>query len=41
MDLLLRKLVETMVLPLFGCGVVTDVLLKKSKGQNSGWIVVC
>ncbi|MCL0049279.1 aquaporin family protein [Dehalococcoidia bacterium] len=24
----------------FGCGVVANVLLSKSKGENSGWIVV-
>ncbi|VBB05450.1 major intrinsic protein [Lucifera butyrica] len=30
----------TMVLIIFGCGVVANVLLKKSKGENSGWIVI-
>ncbi|MBS4053831.1 MAG: aquaporin family protein [Thermaerobacter sp.] len=30
----------TLVLILFGCGVVANVLLKKSKGENSGWIVI-
>lgn len=30
----------TMVLILFGDGVVANVLLKKSKGENSGWIAI-
>lgn len=30
----------TMVLILLGDGVVANVLLKKSKGENSGWIVI-
>ena len=30
----------TMILCLFGCGVVANVLLKKSKGENSGWMVI-
>jgi glycerol uptake facilitator protein len=30
----------TMVLILFGDGVVANVLLKKSKGENGGWIVI-
>lgn len=30
----------TMVLIIFGCGVVANVLLKNSKGENSGWIVI-
>ncbi len=30
----------TMVLILLGDGVVANVLLAKSKGQNSGWIVI-
>ena len=30
----------TLVLVLLGDGVVANVLLKKSKGENSGWIVV-
>jgi len=29
-----------MLLIIFGDGVVTNVLLNKSKGQNSGWIVI-
>lgn len=30
----------TLVLLLFGDGVVANVVLNKSKGQNSGWIVI-
>lgn len=30
----------TMVLLVFGDGVVANVLLKNSKGENSGWIVI-
>jgi glycerol uptake facilitator protein len=30
----------TMVLILFGDGVVANVLLKKSKGENGGWMVI-
>ena len=30
----------TMLLLIFGCGVVANVLLQKSKGHNSGWIVI-
>lgn len=34
------ELVGTMVLVTLGDGVVANVLLNKSKGQNSGWMVV-
>ena len=30
----------TLVLILLGDGVVANVLLKKTKGENSGWIVI-
>ena len=30
----------TLVLILLGDGAVANVLLKKSKGENSGWIVI-
>lgn len=30
----------TLVLVALGDGVVANVLLKKSKGENSGWIVI-
>lgn len=36
----LGELVGTMILVLLGDGVVANVLLGKSKGQNSGWIVI-
>ncbi len=34
------ELVGTLVLILLGDGVVANVLLKHSKGENSGWIVI-
>ena len=34
------ELIGTMILVLLGDGVVANVLLKKSKGENSGWIVI-
>jgi glycerol uptake facilitator protein len=40
MNIFLGELVGTMVLILLGDGVVANVLLNKSKGQNSGWIVI-
>ncbi len=40
MSVFLAELVGTMILTLFGCGVCANVLLEKSKGQNSGWIVI-
>jgi glycerol uptake facilitator protein len=36
----LGEFMGTLVLILLGDGVVANVLLKKSKGENSGWIVV-
>jgi glycerol uptake facilitator protein len=36
----LAEVVGTMLLVLLGDGVVANVLLNKSKGQNSGWIVI-
>jgi glycerol uptake facilitator protein len=36
----LGELLGTMILILLGNGVVANVLLNKSKGQNSGWIVI-
>jgi glycerol uptake facilitator protein len=30
----------TMLLIIFGCGVVANVVLHQSKGHNSGWIVI-
>ncbi|MER3480415.1 MAG: aquaporin [Meiothermus sp.] len=34
------ELLGTLILILFGNGVVANVLLSRSKGQNSGWIVI-
>jgi glycerol uptake facilitator protein len=34
------EFVGTMLLVLLGDGVVANVLLKKTKGENSGWIVI-
>jgi glycerol uptake facilitator protein len=36
----LGELIGTMMLIILGDGVVANVLLNKSKGQNSGWIVI-
>src|ERR1043166_8066002 len=36
----LAELLGTMILVLLGDGVVANVLLPRSKGQNAGWIVV-
>ncbi|MBZ5655071.1 MAG: aquaporin family protein [Acidobacteriia bacterium] len=36
----LGEFMGTLVLILLGDGVVANVLLKKSKGENSGWIVI-
>jgi glycerol uptake facilitator protein len=36
----LGEFIGTMLLVLLGDGVVANVLLSKSKGQNSGWIVI-
>jgi glycerol uptake facilitator protein len=37
---MLAEMVGTMVLILFGEGVVANVVLKKSKAENAGWMVV-
>lgn len=36
----IAELVGTMILIVFGAGVVGGVLMKKSKAQDSGWIVI-
>lgn len=36
----IAELIGTMVLIVFGDGVVANVVLSKTKGQNSGWIVI-
>src|SRR5436190_19746807 len=40
MSPVLAELIGTMILIILGDGVVANVLLNKSKGQNSGWIVI-
>ena len=40
MQSLLAELIGTMLLVLLGDGVVANVVLNKSKGNNSGWIVI-
>ncbi len=40
MNIFWGELIGTMLLVLLGNGVVANVLLNKSKGQNSGWIVI-
>jgi glycerol uptake facilitator protein len=40
MNIFWSELIGTMLLIIFGDGVVANVLLSKSKGQNSGWIVI-
>jgi glycerol uptake facilitator protein len=40
MSIFLGELIGTAILMLLGNGVVANVLLSKSKGQNSGWIVI-
>ena len=37
---MLAELVGTMILVLLGDGVVANVVLDRTKGQNSGWIVI-
>ncbi len=40
MNFFLSEMIGTLILTLFGCGVVANVVLSKSKGQNGGWIVI-
>jgi glycerol uptake facilitator protein len=40
MKFFMAELIGTMLLILLGDGVVAGVLLKKSKAENSGWIVI-
>jgi len=40
MDIFIAELIGTMVLILLGDGVVAGVLLKGSKAENGGWIVI-
>jgi glycerol uptake facilitator protein len=39
-NIFVGETIGTAILILFGDGVVANVLLKDSKGQNSGWIVI-
>ena len=36
----LGEFIGTMLLIIFGDGVVANVVLNKTKGHNSGWIVI-
>lgn len=40
MNIFVGELIGTMLVVLFGDGVVANVTLEKSKGRNSGWIVI-
>lgn len=40
MDNLFGEFIGTVVLIIFGCGVVANCSLKGSKGENGGWIVI-
>lgn len=40
MDEYFAEFIGTMILILFGNGVVANVLLKNTKGENGGWIVI-
>lgn len=40
MEIFVAEVVGTMILILLGCGVVAGVVLKGSKSENSGWIVI-
>ena len=40
MNAFIAELLGTMVLVLLGNGVVCNVLLPRTKGNNSGWIVI-
>ncbi len=40
MTILVAEIIGTMLLILLGDGVVANVLLGKTKGNNSGWIVI-
>lgn len=40
MQSFLAEMIGTMILVLLGDGVVANVVLNKTKGQNSGWIVI-
>lgn len=37
---IIAEIIGTAILLLFGCGVVANVVLSKTKGNGSGWIVI-
>jgi glycerol uptake facilitator len=41
MQAYVAEFIGTMLLIIFGDGVVAGVLLRESKAENSGWIVIC
>ena len=40
MSIFLSEMAGTAMLVLLGCGVVANVVLNQTKGNNSGWIVI-
>jgi len=40
LDYFYSEFIGTFILIVFGCGVVANVVLNKTKGNNSGWIVI-
>jgi glycerol uptake facilitator protein len=40
MNAFLAELIGTAIIIVFGAGVVANVVLSKTKGENSGWIVI-
>ncbi len=40
MNVFLAELIGTAIIIVFGAGVVANVVLSKTKGGNSGWIVI-
>ena len=40
MNEFIAEIVGTFILIYLGCGVVAGVLLKDSKSENSGWLVI-
>ena len=41
MDVFFAEMIGTAVLILLGNGVVANVVLRETKGHDSGWIVIC
>jgi glycerol uptake facilitator protein len=40
MKIYLAEVIGTMIMIILGDGVVANCLLNRSKGQNSGWMVI-